>query len=124
MTATFTNRPQKFTPRHRCGNGYYKSLLAVDLDNGDVKAEAKLYQPAMTVYCCLWITGQDRQGSGSAGGYGYHFASAALDIAIRNAGIDLDTHIYAAGDGAMTAAMDAIGLALGLKNFKVLEVPS
>lgn len=122
MTATFTNRPQKFTPGHRCKNGYYKSLLVVDLDNGNVKAEAKLYQPAMTVYCCLWITGQNRQGSGSAGGYGYHFASAALSYAISNAGIALSEHIDGVGDGAMIAAMDAIGLALGLKNFKVLEV--
>lgn len=46
---------------------------------------------ASTVYCCIWVHGKTfwMSGKGSAGGYGYHKPSAALQDAITSAGIQL-----------------------------------
>ena len=117
MTITFTDRPQKFSPSHRCRQGFCKSLLVVDLDTGSVRAEARFYQPRTNVYCCLWIHGQNRQGSGCGGRGG---AYGAFLNAVHNTGINLAG--YEPNDLLAVYTMDAIGLALGLKNFKVLEV--
>ena len=122
MTITFTDRPQKFSPAHRCRKGFCKSLLVVDLDTGSVRAEARFYQPRSNVYCCLWIHGQNRQGSGSStpfGGICLAFLTAA-----HNAGINVSRKDFEAASSTevLVNVMDAIGLALGLKNFKVLEV--
>lgn len=114
MTATFTDRPQKFSPSHRCKKGFCKALLVVDLDTGSVRAEARFYQPHTNFYCCLWIHGQNRQGSGWGGEFGAH---AAFKNAVHNAGIHTSDYVT-----PETGVMDAIGLALGLRNFKVLEV--
>ena len=80
--------------------------------------DARLYMgrsaAASTVYCSVWIRSEGRHwsGRGSAGGYGYHKASAALAGALRSAGWELDTDISGVGDGAMTEALLAIGRAL------------
>lgn len=46
---------------------------------------------ASVVYCCIWVHGKSFwvSGKGSAGGYGYHKSSAALQDAITSAGIKL-----------------------------------
>ena len=71
---------------------------------------------ASTVYCALWChnregNGRSFSGAGSAGGYGYHKESAALDSAIRSAGISLDRRIRGVGDSAMRDALGAIARA-------------
>lgn len=65
-------------------------------------------------YVCLWVhRGHSyRNGSGSAGGYGYHRPSAAAEEAIKNAGITLDEPIGGAGDSAMREACLAIAEAV------------
>ena len=71
---------------------------------------------AHTVYCSVWIrtkAGRTLTGRGQAGGYGYHKRSAALDAAIRSAGIDLEKPIHGCGDGAMREAAKAIAKAAG-----------
>jgi hypothetical protein len=84
----------------------------------ETAVDARLYMgrssSASTVYCSIWIHGTDQHwsGRGSAGGYGYHKASAALDGAIQSAGWELDTDIAGSGDSAMTEALLAIGRAL------------
>lgn len=73
------------------------------------------------VYCTIWTHGDgfDAAGHGSASGFGYHKASAALDSAIRAAGIELSErrgiarHIDGAGDGACEEAVEAIARAMG-----------
>lgn len=52
---------------------------------------------ASVVYCCLWIRtakGTHHSGRGSAGGYGYHKASAALQDALTSAGVELYGYPY------------------------------
>lgn len=70
---------------------------------------------ASVVYASIWVRGKNRwiSGTGSAGGYGYHKESAALDSAIRSAGIKLSSPINGAGDGAMREALNAIAKACG-----------
>ncbi len=66
--------------------------------------EARFYmgrsRDASTVYCSLWVSGaQYCSGTGTAGGYGYHKESAALDAAIRSAGIFIGGANYATHEG-------------------------
>jgi len=75
---------------------------------------------ASTVYCSVWIYQQTtgggfdyHGGTGSAGGFGYHKESAALDEALRSAGVTLSTPIHGAGDHAMEAALRAVARAAG-----------
>lgn len=52
---------------------------------------------ASVVYACIWIRTKDGRhfsGRGTAGGYGYHKASAAIDEAIRSAGVGLFGYPY------------------------------
>lgn len=88
---------------------------------------------ASVVYCALWVHGKDKwfSGKGSAGGYGYHKQSAALEEAIRSAGIEVyganyahsdsreapnfknRAHIGGCGDSSMDEALLAIARAIG-----------
>lgn len=80
---------------------------------------------ASVVYCSLWVRrpslwdaegtsllkeGAWWSGSGSAGGYGYHKGSAALDEAIRSAGITLSRSV--SGTGECEQALMAIAKAM------------
>lgn len=51
---------------------------------------------ASVVYCCIWVHSKPFwvSGKGSAGGYGYHKSSAALQEAITSAGIKLVGNPY------------------------------
>jgi hypothetical protein len=67
------------------------------------------------------------QGSGRAGGYGYHRPSAAAGEAIRNAGFELLTDegkpcdIGGVGDSAIEQALCAIADAIGLKDYALVR---
>lgn len=84
--------------------------------------EARLYSTGNANTCCLWVHGVDglagithTQGSGRAGGYGYHRPSAALSEAIRNAGFTLSRDIAGVGDDAMQEALFAMAKAIGVR---------
>lgn len=101
--------------------------------------EARMYmgrsKEATTVYCSLWVHGDDVycSGSGKAGGYGYHKESAALAAAISSAGIELygsnysfwdkdvkpdykqKAYIGGCGSGSMETALKAMAKAVGAK---------
>ena len=70
---------------------------------------------ASTMYASIWIYDEKHHasGSGKAGGYGYHKASAAISEAIKSAGIELDKNIAGAGESAIEQALGAIAYALG-----------
>ena len=86
-----------------------------------VPVDARFYMGrsanASVVYCSVWISkkGFYTSGRGSAGGYGYHKESAALDDALRSAGVTLDQSISGVGERAMEDALVAIGRALGYR---------
>jgi ribosomal protein L32 len=67
------------------------------------------------------------QGSGRAGGYGYHRPSAAAGEAIRNAGFELLTDegkpcdIGGVGESAIEEALCAIADAIGLKDYALVR---
>ena len=69
---------------------------------------------ASRVYATIWVRGARHcSGHGHASGYGYHKPSAALDSAIRSAGIELSQPIDGRGDYVMTEALEAIARACG-----------
>ena len=126
MKATFKelNHAPKFTISDRKENHFHYQYSAVCF-NGKNAYEAvtlRIYSTDARSYCCLWVRGNCswegcggdywRNGSGHAGGYGYHRASAAAAKAIENAGIDLDEEISGRGWTAIENAVEAIARAM------------
>jgi hypothetical protein len=113
----------------RSGKNYGSQKEVVNTLQVVASYKGKLYNPvkvvlwmgrsnqASVVYCSIWIHSRhkkvDCSGYGTAGGYGYHKESAALDSAIRSAGIKLDRYIDGAGENAMKDAVEAIARAAG-----------
>lgn len=91
---------------------------------------------ASTVYATIWCRGKEEwaSGHGSAGGYGYHKESAAVQNAIASAGIKLYGDVYGrketkkeafidgVGDSAIISAALAITKALGYRSDKALII--
>ena len=82
---------------------------------------------ASRIYATIWVSHcapaafDGCSGSGYAGGYGYHKASAAAQDAIQSAGIELSAPIGGAGDSAIEAALGAIARALGFGHFTIVR---
>ena len=78
---------------------------------------------ASTMYASIWIYDEKHHtsGTGKAGGYGYHKASAAIADAIESAGVTLNENIAGAGDSAIEQALEAIALALGYESCLVVK---
>ncbi len=72
---------------------------------------------ASMVYASIWVYSDtvNVSGTGSAGGGGYHKESAAIDEAIKSAGIKLSKSIHGAGESAIREALTAITRALGYR---------
>lgn len=66
-------------------------------------------------YASVWlkVPGDWRGGHGHAGGYGYHRGSAAVNRALKAAGVRLDDDIEGRGDSAYPGAIAAALVALG-----------
>lgn len=115
----------KFNVNHRKENHFVKQYTAV-VFNGKAAYDAvtlRIYATDAKSYCCLWVhdncswikscrDSYYRAASGSAGGYGYHRASAAAQEAINNAGITLSEDINGRGDTAIEDAVYAIASAM------------
>lgn len=84
--------------------------------------DARIYQTNSRSYACIWVHSHPVHlcGGGYAGGYGYHKPSAALQEAMHDAGLTLDTSISGVGDGAMKEALLAVAAALGFKKAHVV----
>jgi len=88
--------------------------------------EIRLYWPGQTTcYACMWTHGPNagdcRNGSGSAGGYGYDKTSSAAGEAIQRAGIDLSSPIAGRGDSAVREAIKAICSAMGHETVHIIH---
>lgn len=81
----------------------------------------RTYRTGSTAYACLWVNGETIycSGSGKAGGYGYHKASAAAQVAINSAGIELSKSIDGVGDEAIEEAVKAIAVAMGYEEGEI-----
>ena len=77
---------------------------------------------ASMIYASIWLRGGNyASGTGWAGGYGYHKASAAAQAAIDSAGITLGQPIDGRGDTAITDALHAIGIMAGFDTVRVFR---
>ena len=126
-----------------------RGIKLIDKKTERVVIDARWYMgksaSALNMHCSLWCMGtgayeaaHSTSGKGTAGGYGYHKASAALASAITSAGITLygspyghpvnqDTdkatkamlnraaHIGGCGDGSIDCALLAIAYAMGYR---------
>ena len=81
----------------------------------------RVYWPASTAYACVWLNFADSYavGKGKAGGYGYCKESAAIDEALRSAGIKLAHSIHGVGEQAIKGALVALAEFAGLTNYTV-----
>ena len=106
------------------GQNYYKesikirekrifldSIIAISREDKIlVTANTYISKTGKFVYCIIWVYNDEQvgRGIGKAGGSGYHRASAALEFAIQDAGIDLDMDLGGAGHKAMLEAISSI----------------
>jgi hypothetical protein len=84
-------------------------------------ATVRVYWPASTAYACVWLNFSDSYsvGKGKAGGYGYDKESAAIEEALRSAGITLEHSIHGVGEQAIKGALVALARFAGLNNYTV-----
>lgn len=116
MRAFILTNEGKFNMNHRKEKYFSKAYIGVAVVEGDILQPVylRLYDTPSRAYACVWVRGYrgkeyiDKKGSGFAGGCGYHMASAAAEIAINNAGIELSESISGTGDGAIRSAVEAI----------------
>lgn len=99
-------------PPHTHGNTMHPAIVA------------RIYwSKGGTCYACVWIyahkKGVSVSGGGRATGYGYHKASAALQSALDDAGVQLHENIGGRGESAMVDALGAIAKALGYRKFHI-----
>lgn len=104
--------------------GFDREIAVLDPKTGQAILTARIYHPGSVAYCSLWVSSRNNgtygRGQGKAGGYGYHKQSAALNAAIRDAGIVLSQDIGGVGETAMNEAVTAIAKALtGRRRFIV-----
>ena len=122
-------RQTKYTSTHRKENGGFMQEIAALVPSTYRKNELhsvvtlRIYGTSAMNYACIWVNSQRKDihcnGSGSAGGYGYHRPSAAAQVAINNAGFDLSQPIDGVGDSAMRDAVLALAKAAGYPSAKL-----
>lgn len=101
MKAKIT-KPEQFNAMQPKNKETVNELKALTIRKNEISEviTARFYMgrsaQSSVVYCCLWVSGKC-SGSGQAGGYGYHKESAALDAAIKSAGIELYGTPYKSG---------------------------
>ncbi len=86
---SFEPRQSDTVHKHRRESSFRRQISLVDLDDGAEVVCVRWYGKGERAYCCVWIhwPGHHARGSGWAGGYGYHKDSAAMQSAMRDAGI-------------------------------------
>jgi hypothetical protein len=131
MEAKITGRADILNVKasHRKENSFYKQYTAVvfNRETGGAfdSVTLRLYATDARHYACIWVhtncawimdgetvAAYYASGSGYAGGWGYHRASAAAAEAISAAGIELSEDIDGRGDEAICAAVMAIATAI------------
>jgi hypothetical protein len=109
--------------------GLYRQYTVIDLDSAHYLTDGtpqhstpiiiRVYWPAQTAYACAWISTRDNYsiGKGKAGGHGYCKESAAIDCALRDAGVQLEHSIHGVGQSAIKDAIAATARFIGLTNW-------
>ena len=135
MKATYNKDAKtKWTRSHRKeGKCFFSSMQVVSLsdkprNDGCLNSiiDCRLYGTGNLNTCCLWVrgvgqNGECTQGSGQAGGCGYHRPSAAMSRAMENAGFKMSKDISGVGENAMREALLAIAKCLKIKRPAIVE---
>ena len=111
------NKIKKLDPKdgikgkqHRKENGFYQQYSLVDIGHRKEIMIVRFYATEARIYCCLWgLHDLQFSGSGYAGGYGYHKASAAMQSALDSAGVVMDRSIDGVGDSAIEGVLECFG---------------
>lgn len=114
------NPKQGINGNYRKENHFDGSYMVVDMTNGNVKIDLRLYSTQNTSYACVWFghNGDMANGSGKAGGWGYHRPSAAAFAAFYSAGVFISDF---SGTGQIVEALEMLAAELGLTNFKIFH---
>ncbi len=108
---TISKRESNYTSSHRKENqnGFQASYKVLDNDFKEI-IDCRIYATNATVTACLWVKYENdfKSGSGKATGYGYHRESEAVQLAISNAGFDLNKNIGGVGREAIEEALNLI----------------
>jgi len=103
-------------------HGLRRSLILYSLENGYPLVTIRTYWPNQVCYACVWVHGnQYAIGRGKACGYGYCKESAAIDSALRSAGIELEKSVSGVGIEACHEALQAFAVFCGVKSYFVSE---
>lgn len=130
MKALFTDNGKGFNRNHRKENHFLNEYKVLTIEGDKIKEiiSCRIYGTNAMNYCCLWVQGDSfKSGSGSAGGYGYHRPSAAVQEAINNAGYQLQDDngkplsISGVGETAIKDALEAIAKYAGFSNVQIFE---
>lgn len=119
-------------------NGLGHGYKAIMIKEGKVEdlVDLRISSTSSAAYAVVWlyspkVKDKDGQkirdafwnnGSGRAGGYGYHRQSAAAESAFSRAGVQLSQGIGGCGDQAIREAVQAVGKALAPKGARVFVV--
>lgn len=112
---------------HRKEKYFEKQLTLVAIYKGDLieLATLRIYHTSVMAYACIWVHDKVHNiyctGSGSAGGGGYHKASASMEGALYKAGIRLSESISGRGNELMEESLIALGKKLGFKKVYTLS---
>lgn len=88
----------------------YKAICISDDGKMRELVDLRIGQTASTAYACVWFYNNGcAYGSGKAGGYGYHRASAAAESAFRSAGMTFNQSFGGRGDTMTREAVQAAG---------------
>lgn len=104
---------------------FYGQYTVLDSKDGRELVTIRVYHTNSRAYAAVWVSGDDNlyvSGGGWAGGYGYHRPSAAVDSALRDAGIKLDEAIDGRGDQAIRDAALAVAKAVRPRSKKFFQV--
>lgn len=119
MHATFNTTYTGLNINYRKERKFAESYTAVviEADRITEPVTLRIYRTDNRCYACLWVNGSEigwRSGSGWAGGYGYHKASAAAAEAFRAAGVVLEgnNRLAGCGDPAIREAVQVTAQAL------------
>jgi hypothetical protein len=118
MKATIAAGRDKFSIFHRREKtANFEEHVIINPVTCCAAVTARIYWGRTRCYCCVWVHGDNyRQGSGYVDGGGYHMASAAVAVALANAGVTLSESIEGVGETAIRDALLATAEALGVES--------
>lgn len=123
MQATISKKSHEGKIRNNRKDNAFTHQYQVITNELEAPITVRIYSTQARNYACVWINDSKKQihlsGGAFAGGYGYHRPSAALEVALEDAGIHLSSQIAGVGEQAMKDALLAVAKALGYKKAQV-----